>query len=139
MKKNLFISLLIFTLFSCNHKISKESIAKINGYWEIEKVVLADGTKKEYKINETIDFFEIKKNIGFRKKVTPQFDGKYLVNNAFENIKILTIDNKTFVQYKTNYENWKEQIIEVSDEKLILENDSSVVYHYKKPILFSVK
>ena len=72
---------------SCKQAISEKDIAKINGYWEIENVVLADGTKKDYKINETIDFFEIKDNNGFRQKVMPQLDGTYLTNDIKEKFR----------------------------------------------------
>ena len=50
MKNYFYLLLLLITLISCNSKPSKESIIKINGYWEIEKVVFPDGNKKEYQV-----------------------------------------------------------------------------------------
>ena len=139
MKKYLLFTLFLFIFYSCKEKISDTDIKKINGYWEIEKVEFSDGTEKEYKVNETIDFFEIKDKIGLRKKVLPQFNGKYLVNDTSEAIKIISIDSEFFLEYKTQYTSWKEEIIELDNEKLVLKNDSSVTYHYKKSIPFSVK
>lgn len=138
--KNFFVFfLLLFTFISCKQKISKTEILNLNGYWEIEKVSFPNGNDKEYKINETIDFFEIKNDSGFRKKVSPQFNGKYIVNDVFEKIKIKNNDDTFFIVYKTDYSNWKEEIIELTKEKLVLKNDSSVEYHYKKSIPFSLK
>ena len=138
--KNFFVFfLLLFTFISCKQKISKTEILNLNGYWEIEKVSFPNGNDKEYKINETIDFFEIKNDSGFRKKVQPQFNGKYIVNDVFEKIKIKNNDDTFFIVYKTDYSNWKEEIIELTKEKLVLKNDSSVEYHYKKSIPFSLK
>ena len=139
MKKIVFILLLFLIVTSCNQTITKQDIEKINGYWEIEKVILPDGTKKDYTVNETIDYFEIKNNVGFRKKVTPQLNGTYLINNQFEKIAILESDKKTFILYTTKYTKFKEQIIEIHDSTLVLKNDHNVEYHYKKPIPFSIK
>lgn len=139
MKRLFTIIFSIVFLASCQHKISREDLQKMNGYWEIEKVVLSDGEEKEYKINETIDYFEVKDNQGFRKKVVPQFDGKYLVNDQKEDIKIVEKDEVFFINYTTPYGNWTEEILEISDEKLVLKNQTDLEYHYKKPTPFSLK
>jgi hypothetical protein len=139
MKNFLLFFLILFSFVSCNQKISQKELKNLSGYWEIEKVILEDGTNRDYSINETIDFFEIKNDSGFRKKVAPQFNGKYLVNDVFEKIKIKTDNNGVFIVYNTSYSNWKEEIIELTKEKLVLKNDSNVEYHYKKSIPFSLK
>ena len=139
MKKIIVFAVSFLALTSCNQLITDKDISKINGYWEIEKVILSDGAKKEYKVNETIDFFQIKNNIGFRKKVTPQLDGTYLVNNQKEKVLISIKDKIYFLNYSTNYTKFKEQIIKIQDSILILKNDQNVEYHYKKPIPFSIK
>ena len=83
-------SILIFTLLlftACSKSIAETDLVHINGYWEIEKVIFSNGSKKEYTYNESYDYFQIKENSGFRKKVMPQLDGRFLVNNQFEKIK----------------------------------------------------
>ena len=139
MNKSYFIILISILISSCSKSVKKEDLSKLNGYWEIQKVILDDGTKKDFPINETIDFFEIKDNIGFRKKVTPQLDGTYLVNNQSEKISISEKENDFFINYSTQYTKFKEQIIDIQDSVLVLKNDQNVEYHYKKPIPFSVK
>ena len=137
--KKIVLGLVLFLLISCQSQVDKEDIAKLNGYWEIENAVMSDGTKKEYKINETIDYFEVKNNVGFRKKVKPQLDGKYLVNNQQEKIKIIEKETQFFIEYTTSYAKWKEEIIEISDNNLVLKNEQNLEYHYKKPTPFSLK
>ncbi|MGK4569093.1 lipocalin family protein [Flavobacterium sp. 3HN19-14] len=135
-------AVLLFTvliLSACQQKIEEQDIAKLNGYWEIEKVILADGSEKDYKINETIDYLEIKNDSGFRKKVMPQFDGKYLVNNQSEKVKVIFKNGKTFLEYKTDYIKWQDEILKISDDKLTLKNSQGISYQYKKPIPFSLK
>lgn len=141
MKNKFYIAFLLsfFLLSSCNQTITSDDMKKINGYWEIEKVILADGTKKEYKVNETIDYFEIKKNKGFRKKVVPQLDGSYLINNQLENIEIVQNNDLYYLKYTTKYTKFKEQIVAIHDSVLVLKTAQNVEYHYKKPIPFSVK
>jgi hypothetical protein len=93
MKKYVLIFIII-VISSCSQKVDLASIDLINGYWQIKKVVNANGDKKDYKINEVYDYFEVKNNIGFHKKVKWQPTGTFLVNNAQDSVKITNIDNK---------------------------------------------
>lgn len=68
--KNMFKILLLSLVFvSCGQKIEPTDIAKINGYWEIEKVVFDKGEDKDYKMNESFDYFTIKDKKGIRKRL----------------------------------------------------------------------
>ncbi len=130
----------VFGLFiSCKQSISESDLQNLNGYWEIEKVELPDGEKKEYKVNETIDYFKITSNKGFRKKVMPQLDGTYLTNDIQDEIAIAYKDGAATIKYKTKYASWNEEIIELSKDKLVLKNKQDFEYHYKRPVKFSIK
>lgn len=134
-------SLLLITLvlISCHSKVNKKDLSKVNGYWEIKKVVQENGETKDYKINETIDYFELKNTQGFRQKVMPQFDGKYKTNGIQENIKIIDKDNEYYIEYATPYGKWQEQIVEVKDSTLILRTKNKIEYQYKRFTPFSLK
>jgi hypothetical protein len=131
MKKGIAIAFL-FILSACHQKVTIQDIPKLNGYWEIEKVILSNGTKKEYTYNESFDYFQIKANTGFRKKVMPQLDGRFLVNNQSEKIEITLEKDIVYINYKTPYAKWKEEIETISNEKLVLINAAKAEYHYKK-------
>ena len=135
------LGLLLFTvlLFSCQSEVKKEDLNKLNGYWEIKQVKLADGENKDYKVNETIDYFELKNNVGFRQKVMPQFDGTYRTNGIKENIKIIEKEKTFFIEYKTTYGKWQEEILEIADSTLVLKNKANLEYTYKKYKPFSLK
>ena len=140
MKNFAFTILALVFFISCQEKQPETFDLKLlNGYWEIEQVTLADGSKKEYKMNETIDFFEIKNDSGFRKKVAPQFDGTYLVNDSDEKLKIEKKEDGTYISYKTAYASWTEKITTLTNTQLILENKQNIKYQYKKPTPFTVK
>ena len=126
-------------ILSCKQSISESDLQNLNGYWEIEKVELPDGDKKEYKVNETIDFFKITDKKGFRSKVMPQIDGTYLTNDLKEDVVVVLKDGDATIQYKTNYANWNEEIIELSKDKLVVKNQQDLEYHYKRPVKFSIK
>ncbi|SHG42279.1 hypothetical protein SAMN05443549_10416 [Flavobacterium fluvii] len=132
--KNTFILLFLLFLFvSCQQKIKPEDIAKINGYWEIEKVVFDQGKEKDYGVNESYDYFQIdNKNKGFRKKVMPQLDGTFMVNDTQEDVKVRFKDDKVFFDYATPYAKWSEELIAISDKELVFENADKKEYHYKK-------
>jgi hypothetical protein len=127
--KILFISLL---LVACKQKIEPADIAKINGYWEIEKVVFDEGEDKDYKMNETYDFFEIKNDKGFRKKVMPQLNGTFLVNDTQEAVEVRFVEDHVFLDYKTPFMKWSEEIVTLTDAELVLVNADKKEYHYKK-------
>ena len=137
--KRILLLIVLVSALSCKQKITEADLSNLNGYWEIEKVELPDGDKKEYKVNETIDFFKIEANKGFRKKVMPQLDGTYLTNDIQEDVVVVVKDGDASLQYKTTYASWKEEIIELTKDKLVVKNQQELEYHYKRPVKFSVK
>lgn len=133
MKQIVKILLVCLVFLSCKKDIKQDELNLLNGYWEIEKVVFDDGDDKLYTINESYDYFQInKENQGFRKKVTPQLNGTFLVNDTYENIKVQCIENKYFIVYETPYAKWKEEIVSISNEELVLKNEEKSEYNYKK-------
>ena len=132
--KKVFGVLIVALLFvGCKQKITSADVAKINGYWEIEKVVFEDGKDKEYTMNESFDYFVIdKNNTGIRKKVMPQLDGTFLVNDTFENVKIRFAEDQAFLDYSTPYMKWSEEILTLTDKELVVLNAEKKEYHYKK-------
>jgi hypothetical protein len=137
--KKIMLFLVFGALLSCKQSFVEADLQHLNGYWEIEKVILPDGDKKEYKVNETIDFFKIENKKGFRKKVMPQIDGTYLTNNIQETVKVDLIYGTASIHYSTSYAQWKEEIIELSKDKLVIKNQQDLEYYYKRPIKFSEK
>lgn len=138
MKKTCLL-LLTLLLISCHSNVKKDDINKLNGYWEIKQVKFSTGKTKDYKINETIDYFELKDNEGFRQKVMPQFDGKFQTNGIKENIKVVEKDNSYFIEYNTKFGKWNEEIISIQDSTLVLKNKENLEYTYKKFKPFSFK
>ena len=129
-------SILIFTLLlftACSKSIAETDLVHINGYWEIEKVILPSGETKDYKINENLDYFFIENQLGFRKKVLPQLDGTYLTNDVEETVKVSFENGDCLLNYKTDFASWQEEVVNLTAEKLVLKSlSNNLVYHYKK-------
>jgi len=137
--KVLFVSVL-FLLVSCGKEFTTDEIKTINGYWEIEKAQLPDGEEKEYSISESIDYFEINdKGEGFRQKVLPQINGEYLTNEVQEKVTVANEGGKTWLKYKTEYSEWKEEIVDLDEDELVVKNENDIIYHYKRPVPFTLK
>lgn len=137
--KNIISIFTLLLLVSCQSEIKKEDLSKLNGYWEIKEVSMPSGEKKDYKVNETIDYFQVKNDVGFRQKVMPRFDGKFGTNDIKEELKIIEKDAHFFIEFKTNYGKWQEEIITLEDSTLVLKNKEELIYEYKRHIPFSLK
>ncbi len=139
MKKTLYCIFISLALIACKQSVTEKEIPKITGYWEINKVKLPDGSYKDYKVNETIDYFGVKNNKGFRQKVMPQFNGSYKTNGIKETFTISNTKGVFYINYVTPYGKWQEEIIEVQDSSLVLKNNEQLEYYYKRHRPFSVK
>ena len=126
------ILVLSLLFVSCKQEIKPVDIAKLNGYWEIEKVVFDEGEVKDYGMNENFDYFQIKGTKGTRTKVMAQLDGTFLTTNTFENVSVRFTDKGTFLDYKTDYAKWSEELISISDKEFVVKNEQQKEYHYKK-------
>nr|WP_321235168.1 hypothetical protein [uncultured Psychroserpens sp.] len=119
-------------LFGCSEN-PETFIQHINGYWEIEEVTLSDGTKKEYTYNDTIDYIELSDSLaGFRRKLKPNFMGKYETSKSIETFSIKIEHDSLNVYYKTPYANWKETILKANETQLIITNANKDMYLYKR-------
>lgn len=130
--RHLYTLILCLALFGCRDKIEKSDLNLITGYWEIEKVTLPDGSKKEYPVNTSIDYMEVNGLKGFRKKVQPKFNGTYDTSNDAELFTIYERDGVFIMNYKTELSEWQEKIVSLSENNLSLSSEDNITYHYKR-------
>lgn len=131
MKKYLFGSVVLF-LAACNSKPSEESLNEINGYWEISKVETPEGNEKEYKINEWVDYYDLKDKKGIRKKLKVQIDGTYLANNIIDKITIVDSADVYYLVAQSKFTKFKDKIVSINEDEMVLENEAKIEYHYKR-------
>lgn len=123
---------LICLLVGCASNVSKEDLPKLNGYWEIEKVVFPDGNTKDYTINPMVDYLQLEGRKGFRKKVQPKFDGTYDTSNDAEPFSIVEISERFYMNYENDLSKWQEELRVLDEDNFSVINEDGVQYDYKR-------
>ncbi|GGE28118.1 lipocalin family protein [Psychroflexus planctonicus] len=129
--KKLFTILSLFILFGCEqHHID---IAQLEGYWEISKAENEEGKSKVFQMNENIDYIVLEDSTGIRKKVKPQFSGKFQGSKDVEEFQLIEgKEGNLILKYQTPYDSWNEEIIELTEEKLVVKNNNGITYTYQR-------
>lgn len=132
MRINMLFLFSTFLVISCGKQAPEEQIEHLTGYWEIDKVEFSKDSVKQYRYNETVDYFELEDGEGFRKKVRPQFDGSYQVTGDAEKV-IAKVENDSLnLYYSTPYNSWKEYVLKAEEDEMSIVNPEGIIYHYKK-------
>tara|TARA_B100000768_G_scaffold180463_1_gene200484 strand:+ start:32680 stop:33096 length:417 start_codon:yes stop_codon:yes gene_type:complete len=133
------IALSFFILLSsCKSDVSTY-IPFIEGYWEIVSVSKDQKKVKEFKMSGSIDYFKVNSDVsGYRKKVTPRFDGAFEMSQHESEFTISIRDNRLWIDYANNEVTYSEEIIRANSASLILSNSDGFIYTYKpyEPLIF---
>ena len=130
--KNIVTFGIFILLVACQNKVSEEELSPLNGYWEIEKVTMANGQTREYKVNTVVDYIEVRESSGFRKKVYPKFDGTFDTSNDAEKFSIVQKKNKFELHYKTKLSEWIEVLESLGNDSFTVTNTENITYDYKR-------
>lgn len=136
--KKLITPLLISLLCSCQSDVTNY-IPFVEGYWEIVSATKNQKKIKDFKISGVIDYFKINDDLsGYRKKVTPRFDGAFEISQDQSNFKLSTEDHQLRINYNNNGIAYKEQIMHANETSLIISNSNGFSYTYKpyEPLIF---
>ncbi|MGF1554671.1 lipocalin family protein [Paucihalobacter sp.] len=128
------ITTLIIALFlvSCSDNPEK-MLTHLNGYWEISKAEMNDGIEKDYNFNASIDYIMVNDSLkGFRKKLSPNFDGSFTTSQDAEAIEVKIENDSLNLYYSTPYAKWKETVLEANETHLKIVNFKKDVYLYKR-------
>ncbi|PNQ72247.1 hypothetical protein C1T31_13055 [Hanstruepera neustonica] len=126
------ISLIVLLLISCKNN-NEDYVNHLNGYWEIESVILPDGQQKDYTFSDTVDYITVNDSLtGFRKKLKPTFNGNFETSNLVENFTVKFENDSLNLYYKTPYDHWKETVLNANDNNLQVINASKIIYNYRK-------
>lgn len=128
--KKILVLFSIITFLSCERQ--NVDISNLSGYWEISKAENEEGKSKVFQMNESIDYIVLEDSTGFRKKVKPQFSGKFQGSKDVEEFQLEEKEGNLILKYKTPYDAWNEEIIELTEEKLVVKNDSGITYTYQR-------
>lgn len=125
-----FLSSLILCI-SCNNKIKSSELDLLNGYWSIEYITHKNETFYPKGVTKLLDFYEVNDREGIRKKTQPQLNNKFLVTKDLNKFNIKFINKNYYLSFQTVWDQWEEKIIELNQNKLVLEHQEKR-YHYKR-------
>ena len=128
--KSIYLVIFLSLFINCEKK-QEISSEKLNGYWEIQKVI-KDGEEKDYGFNPVIEYFEIKNNKGIRKKVYPKLDGKYQTDILADSVRIISKNKKYYLEIKNNTWKTQETIIILNDSVLQYTTENNIEFKYKR-------
>lgn len=118
--------------------VSENKLTLLNGYWEIDSVEFPNGGEKKYKMNSTLDYIKLEGLTGYRKKVTPRFDGNFETSDDAEPFQIEIKEASYTLVYVNNLSQWKETLTAISDDRFTIKNADDVLYHYKRFVPISI-
>lgn len=131
--RNSITLLVAIVMMSCGQStINTDQWNKLNGYWEIDQVIAADGQEVDFKANTIYDYFEVNDSIGRRFKVKPQLDGSFITNHNVEDFTLRQTDSGTVFMYRTDFNSWTEVLQQLDADHFEVKNAEGISYRYKK-------
>ena len=120
---------IINIIYSCS---VENNIETLNGYWEIESVKKEGQLIKKYPFSNTIDFFQIEGLKGYRKKVNPQSDGRFMVTLHKADLSISKEKGEFTLKYLNKSESYFERIVKIDSQQLIILDKEGYIYKYNR-------
>jgi hypothetical protein len=129
--KIVFLSLCLVLAVSCQQPNPDDQLEKLQGYWNIDTVVQEDGTVKEFPFSNHMDFFEIQENVGTKSRVSPTYDGSFIVYG--DPIKFVweIEEDKLILRFRDGEQSYSQEVKKVSNEVLQLVHENGMIYNYK--------
>jgi hypothetical protein len=131
MQKYLYILLLLAVLTACKSPIKEREIDRLEGYWEISKVVFLDGTTKPYTVNTTVDYIGIEGLNGYIKKMKPGLNGRYQTSNKATQFKFI-LKNEVWEMHFEGDQNSTLSLLELDSLEYAVKDQGQVRYYYKR-------
>jgi hypothetical protein len=111
----------------------------LQGYWEIRSVEFTDGVEKAYAANTTIEYFHYDGTRGYRKKVQPTLEGRYLTSDDALPMEIIWRDDALFLEFSGGDSRWEEEVLVLDTLNLTTRHSNGILYSYGRHEPFSIK
>ena len=111
----------------------------LNGYWEISEANFK-GQIKKFTVNPQVDYFMLSEDLsGYRKKLSPNFNGTFSKNKAATPFQIKMEHDSLFIYYDNGFNKWKESIVYIDSTSLKIINSAGHNYSYNRFKNFAIK
>ena len=131
MQQHLSLLLLLTVITACKSSIQEGEISRLEGYWEITKVVFQDGTTKPYTVNTTVDYIGIDGFNGYIKKMKPGLNGRYQTSNKAAQFKLIQKDGLWEMHFEGDQKSTL-SLLELDSLEYAVKDQGQVRYYYKR-------
>jgi len=131
MQKHLYLLLLLTVITACKSSIQEGEISRLEGYWEITKVVFQDGITKQYTVNTTVDYIGIDGFNGYIKKMKPGLNGRYQTSNKAAQFKLIQKDGLWEMHFEGDQKSTL-SLLELDSLEYAVKDQGQVRYYYKR-------
>jgi len=107
-------------------------IEHLNGYWEIESVKKEGELIRKYTFSNTIDYFYINNLEGYRKKVTSQSNGRFMITLHQSDLNISIEKGEYILRYPKRNKTYFESIKKIDSLELIILDKEGYIYKYNR-------
>jgi hypothetical protein len=116
-------------MYSCNNSTA-DQVVHLEGYWDIEKVVLEDGSEKEFPFSNHMDFFNIEGSNGTKHRVSPRYDGTMVDYGSPVSFKWEDQDGTLVLLFKDGDQSYKQTVSSCTADQLVLLHENGTKYYY---------
>lgn len=126
------VALLLGSLFSCGSAPDNDDLRHLNGYWEIEQVTFPNGATQTFPPSTTVNYYFLEGEAGFLKKVQPELNGRYLVNDDKIELKIISRNESLLLHFTGKEDSWEEVLEVLTSDRLETRHDNGLRYQYHR-------
>ena len=133
------IALVLGSLISCGNTPDPEDLRHLTGYWEIEQVTFPNGETRDFPPSTTVDYYFLEGEEGFLKKVQPELNGRFRVNDDKITLRIVSRDKLVILQFAGKEDSWEEVLEVLTSDRLETSHDNGLRYRYRRytPIIIT--
>lgn len=126
-----FFWILVLSFMGCT-PLKERDLKKIEGYWMIDFVQAHGEVFQPKGSAPAVDYYHFfDQNKGTKIKMTPLISGMYQRSEDQASFVIQQIDNRFYLHFFDALTPWKEEIITISENELVLFHQDKA-YHYKR-------
>lgn len=126
----LLLMFLILGIYSCSNSVS-DQVAQLQGYWNIDKVLMADGTEKAFPFSNHMDFFVIEGNKGMKHRVSPKYDGTMVDYGSPVPFKWEDQNGTLVLLFNEGERSYSQKVTKCTADQLVLLHDNGTQYFYE--------
>lgn len=122
--------LLVLVLAACTE--APEDISKLEGYWQIERVIAPDDTEREYPFSLKLDYFKVRDSTGEKFRVSVKDKNEFVSDRTGVPFTFYREDGQSYLKFAKGESAYIQEISKLDNEQLVLVHENGVKYQYRR-------